>query len=240
MVRDSTVVVCRHGREIVVYPGPHYDPQVLSSLLPGRLMASLFRQRGWLPLHASAVVVGHKSSGPNNAALFLGESGYGKSTTAAAFHAKGYEVITDDIAVVSPVGNVCLVRPAWAKIRLTEDSMGVLDGHSLPSSWHIDKHSVELGHGRLRRLFRVGRIYVLRYGNELEAVRLHGANAVAALDQFSFPRRRQTGRDFIQSAIELCSAVAVNTEVHELYRKRSLASLGDLVEFVSRDLKNNG
>ncbi len=67
------------GREIVVDPLPDADPYILRAMLQGRLMAYLLRQRGCLPLHASGVAIG------GQAVLFLGESGAGKSTTAAAF-----------------------------------------------------------------------------------------------------------------------------------------------------------
>ncbi len=239
VVRDGWVFVARHGKELVVYEhGGH--PETLPLLLVGRLMANLFRQRGWLPLHASGVVIRRGSGMETAAVLFLGESGYGKSTTAAAFHVEGYEVITDDIAVVSPLGGACLVRPSWPRIRLTDDSMPVLAGQELRSFWHVDKRSVELGPGKLRRLFRVARIYVLRYGERLESVPLGGMDAVKVLDRYSFPRKRQTSRDSIRSGLQLCSGVASTTEVHELYRTRSLESIGELVEFVRKDLETNG
>ncbi len=240
VVRNGWVFVARNGRELIVYPHSGNQPESLPLLIVGRLMANIFRQRGWLPLHASGVVMRCGARQETAAVLFLGESGYGKSTTAAAFHVRGFEVITDDIAAVSPLGGACLVRPSWPRIRLTDDSMPVLAGHDLTSFWHVDKRSVELGRGKLRRLFRIARIYVLRYGPQLESVPLSSMDAVRVLDRYSFPRKRQTGRDSIKAALRLCSSVASTTQVHELYRRRSLESIGEVVEFVRKDLETNG
>src|SRR5438874_2667027 len=66
----------RGGREIIVDPLPDAAPGALSLVLLGKIMAFLLRQRGWLPLHASVVVVNER------AILFLAPSGGGKSTTA--------------------------------------------------------------------------------------------------------------------------------------------------------------
>ena len=46
---------------------------------------------GYEPLHATAVVV------DGEAVAFLGDCGYGKSTLGAAFLARGFPLLTDDV-----------------------------------------------------------------------------------------------------------------------------------------------
>src|SRR5208282_821090 len=48
----------RNGREITVDPLPDADPAAVRVVLLGRVMAFLLRQRGWLPLHGSGVLIG--------------------------------------------------------------------------------------------------------------------------------------------------------------------------------------
>ena len=88
-----------NGSEIIADPRPRVDPLVLRVLLMGRVMAFLLRQRGWLSLHACGVVV------DGMGVLFVAPSGEGKSTTAAAFCAKGHRVVTDDLAAVRVIVN---------------------------------------------------------------------------------------------------------------------------------------
>src|SRR5579863_7665772 len=109
-----------NGREIVVDPLPNVDPDAVRMVLLGRMMAYLLRQRGWLPLHASGVAV------DGCAVLFLGESGAGKSTTAAAFHARGHQVITDDVAPVRISGDRCVALPVRPRLRLDASSRSLM------------------------------------------------------------------------------------------------------------------
>src|SRR3954447_15177733 len=81
----------RGGCEIVVDPYPGVDERVLRLLVLGPVLAVLLHQRGRLLLHASAVAV------DNEAVLFLGSAGWGKSTMAATLHARGHSLVTDDI-----------------------------------------------------------------------------------------------------------------------------------------------
>ncbi len=229
-------MVFRQGGQVIVYPKENADPAQLAALLVGRALSNAFRQRGWLPLHASAVVL-EGIDGVARTVLFVGESGAGKSTTAAAFHARGHRVIADDLAVLQQVGSKCVVRPAWSRVRLNPDSLAVLGQEELPSVFHIDKQSVELGPGRLRRLFAVDRIYVLHYGHGLESARLPAADAARVLDQFSFPRKRHGLPDTVLSGIRLSAGVAAKVQVCNLTRQRSLDALAEVVTFVEEELK---
>jgi hypothetical protein len=112
----------RNGREIVIDPNPGVDPGTLRVVLLGRVMAFLLRQRGWLPVHASGVVI------DGQCILFLGGSGTGKSTTAAAFHARGHLVVTDDVGPVRVVDGHCVVQPVGSRLRLLDDARAVLKG----------------------------------------------------------------------------------------------------------------
>ena len=59
--------------------------------LLGPVLGFVMRLRGIVPLHASAVMIG------TGATVFVGDAGAGKSTTAGAFAALGYGVLSDDL-----------------------------------------------------------------------------------------------------------------------------------------------
>jgi hypothetical protein len=113
--------------------------------LLGPVIGFALRSRGVLCLHASAVVIdGH-------AVALAGGSHAGKSTTAAAFAAAGYPVLTDDLVAVRPDGERWSVAPAYPYLKVWEDSAGHLFGSKielprLTPTW--SKRSVELAaHG---------------------------------------------------------------------------------------------
>jgi hypothetical protein len=63
----------------------------LTTYLLGQVLSFSLLSRGSEPLHATAVVVN------GEAIAFLGDCGYGKSTLGAAFLARGFPILTDDV-----------------------------------------------------------------------------------------------------------------------------------------------
>src|SRR5687767_37791 len=76
---------------ILVSPAPAVPEQNLRLYLLGSAFGALLHQRGLLPLHANAVEIDGK------AVAFMGASGEGKSTLAAWFHDRGFNIIADDV-----------------------------------------------------------------------------------------------------------------------------------------------
>lgn len=117
-----------NGTEIVVdvYDGAAYDDVIL--FLNGSVLAALAHQRGRLPLHSS--VVEHNGK----AVLFTGNSGAGKSTTAAAFQQLGYPLVTDDVATIDIIDGVPYTFPNLPRLKLWQQSLNMLsvDNEGLP------------------------------------------------------------------------------------------------------------
>jgi len=220
----------RRGREIVVDPAPGVDPGVLQVVLAGRMMAFLMRQRGWLTLHASGVRI------HGQAILFLGISGIGKSTTAAAFHARGHEVITDDVGAVRVErGNECVLCPAGAKLRLLDDSRSVFDGIEPPGIVQWDKNVFDLSRVELEEAIPVRLIYALTDGEELETELVPPVAATALLSSNSFVRHMRMSREALAAHVRDCAGVASAVPVYRLKRPRSLAALPALVRWIEAE-----
>jgi hypothetical protein len=108
------------GRSIVVRAVEGASEGAIVHFLTGPALGLILHQRRNLVLHASGVV------SPRHGVLFVGDSGWGKSTIAAACMGVGAEVITDDIAplefgtdTVTTLGG-----PPW--IKLWPDAVGRL------------------------------------------------------------------------------------------------------------------
>ena len=87
------------GVRLTVEPDASADPDFVGAVITGELFAALLRQRGYLVLHGSAVARDGYAVG------FLGHSGWGKSTLAAALVGRGWHLLTDDLLVVGGVGD---------------------------------------------------------------------------------------------------------------------------------------
>ena len=76
----------------------------------------LWYQRGYLPLHASALLV-------DGRAIAIGASSHsGKSVLAAALSKSGCPLIADDMMVVDFSGEKPMVLPGYQKLRLWKDA----------------------------------------------------------------------------------------------------------------------
>lgn len=85
------VCVSPDRRSLTVHLAPGADPEMISLLLEGNILATLLLLAGESVLHASAVAFGDK------AIAFAGGSGAGKSTLAALCCAAGATFLTDDL-----------------------------------------------------------------------------------------------------------------------------------------------
>lgn len=222
----------RTGREIIVDPKPGADPDLLRALLMGRMMAFLLRQRGWLPLHASGVAVG------GEAVLFLGISGAGKSTVAAAFHARGHQVITDDVGAVRFEQGQCLICPAGPRIRLFDDALDAFAGTTPPGIRQWRKSVFDVRREQAQKSIRVRRLYLLNDGDQISSEELAPLTAVATLSIHSIIRRERMDEESLSIHLRDCAMVAQRVPIRRLVRPRSLNALPAVVRFVESDLSS--
>jgi hypothetical protein len=226
----------REGREIIVDLLPDANAGSVRTLLAGRFFGYLLRQRGYLALHASAVAVCGK------AVLFLGESGAGKSTTAAAFHPRGHAVLADDVAAVRLTEAGPELQPAWPGLRLMDDSREAL-GDEAPAEFLGVKHFYRFERPASSGAVPLKSIYVLDYdsgeGDCVHSSALSGLEAVAWLNTHSLLRSWHSGHELRQMNLDRAAAVAAVTPVRRLIRPRSLKSLPTLVDLVESEVMDS-
>ena len=105
-------VIVRNGCEIIVYPTADADEWTIKLFLIGTILAITLYQRGMLVLHGSAIRI-------NGAAVaFVGTSGVGKSSIAAALHARGHAVISDDIIPIDLDTDLPLALPGFPMLKM--------------------------------------------------------------------------------------------------------------------------
>jgi hypothetical protein len=106
------------GNKIIVESQKREIDKEVRLFLLGSAFGALFIQRGLLPIHGSAVKFG------NSATIFTGLSGVGKSSIAAYFISRAYQVLTDDISVIN---HNLEVVPGFPKMKLWNDILQKLE-----------------------------------------------------------------------------------------------------------------
>ncbi len=145
-VRDIARYRIEQGQRIFVDPIPGTAPGDIRLFLLGSAFGALLHQRGWLPLHVSAVAT------PHGVWAFTGESGAGKSTLAAALHYHfGWPLLSDDVGIIKSCNSSRPVfHPGPPRLKLWQDALThfAIDSHNLiPDQVRIDKFHLRLEHG---------------------------------------------------------------------------------------------
>lgn len=236
----ATFVVSRDGGELwAEWPAGLPFEEVLP-YLTGNMMSFVLRLRGYLCLHAGAIVV------DGQALLLGGAQGAGKSTLTAAFASRGFAVLDDDLAAIRIVGDQLLVYPAYPRIGLWPASVEALLGprRKLPRL-HPDEEKVALPLGRGRCQFAgkpapLAAIYVmgerLPAGSSPRIEPVVGAQAVVALLTNHYGVRPPDPQARAAEFREITRVAA--TPIRRVHRAADLARVGDLCQAVLDDFRS--
>jgi hypothetical protein len=188
-------ILIRDGREVTVDVERDADPVNTRALLTGPIQAVLWHQRGLLPLHANAVVIGGR------AVALAGNAAAGKSALAAILAQHGHENLADDICVVDVAAPRVTALPGVVLLRLwrdTLDALGIAPDGLSPALSGKEKFFVDRWSGcRAPRELAAVVVLVRRTNIPLAIERLSGFAAVGALRDMVHTRRPASalGRD---------------------------------------------
>ena len=230
-IRKAGLFFISSGAKIFIIPAPEASEALLRSYIVGTVMGILLYQQGLLVLHASAVNL-HRE-----AVAFLGVSGEGKSSAAAAFQAVNCTVMTDDVAPVMLGGRAPMLVPGFPQIKLSRESAAALD-HDFESLAVIGSTPIKRGY-RLHHQFSqtplpLRHIYVLTSDTNFSIEQLNHQEAVVELSRHSRPStlyHKPDAQHFLQ-----CAALAKTCSVYRLKRPRNIELLPELVHHVKNHL----
>ena len=200
--------------------------------LSGVVMGVLLTQRGKLVLHASSVQMN------GSAVAFLGDSGWGKSSIAAALVSRGHKLISDDVTCVNIETEPVSLYPGVPQLKISPEVATVLG---------IDRRSLhQLCAGEEKLGLRVPstvsaepiflrRIYVLAQARDFGIERFHNALALFSLLYHAYPNvlpRDRDPKNFIQ-----CGQLLKQVSVYQLKRTLDLETLPRIAEMIERDIR---
>lgn len=230
---EAATVRIRDGREIVVDPAPGVPSEIIRHLVLGPAFNHLLHQRQYLVLHASTVVV------DGVAVAFLGASGDGKTTTAAAFLRAGHRILSDDVAAVVPGTDPPQVRNGYPSIKLDPT---LVDEFDLPvteptdTTPKRDRHFYGLRHDDLPTSVPLTRVYLLTDSDRLAVTEVDPPDRVMTLVEHTYTRSTLETDEELTANFRRSGDIARTVPIKRLERPRQLAKLPKVVERVVADL----
>lgn len=231
----------RAGRQVRCVAKPGTAPETIRHLFLDQVIPPLLNLRGREALHASAILTA------SGACAFIGASGGGKSTLAAAFHVLGYPVLGDDCLLLKDHPDSVLVESAYPGLRLWDDSRDVLFGAAratLPVSQYTSKRRISTPESNTDGLesFPLRGIYSLRrHADALPLTRplietLSMRDAFMELVEFSF-RLDLTDKAMLLRQMRVLERVARKVPVKRLCLPGGLAAVPEACDTILKDLE---
>jgi hypothetical protein len=229
----------RAGKEIIIEPMAGVDESVLRLPLLGTVLAMVLHQRQQLLLHGSAIALG------NQAVVFLGASGQGKSTMAATLYGRGHSMMGDDVAAINlEKPRIPMLIPGFPQIKLWPEAVTASLGDDPEALRKIhpegEKRARSTADRFLENPLPLRRIYVLAEGASLQIRTLKPQEAIAKLVGNSYIPM-VVGERFMRSQgvalhIQQCGRLVRDVPIYSLERPRSLTLLSDVAHLVEEDL----
>jgi hypothetical protein len=226
-----------NGNTITIHTGGHQDWDFIRLFTLSPAMGALLHQRRVIPLHASGFMI------DGAAVLFSGQSGAGKSTTAAAFRDKGYTLVADDVSVIyNDENNQPIVEPGVPFVKLWRESFKLLD-KEVPVNGRI-REQVEKYYFPIDKLVEkalpIKRIYILEKSSLIDTPEIKTLSSIDTVHHLRMGTYRYYyliglggEPEFFKIAFNLGSQGIVK----HLTRPMEYP-VEDLVKLVEEDLKN--
>lgn len=179
-VEDFCIYSIEAGKRIIYSPYEGIDESDIHSYILGTCLAAILLQRKIIPLHGSSININGK------AYAFIGHSGVGKSTLAAAFIKKGYNLLSDDVIAVSVTNEgIPYVIPSFPNQKLWEDSLtefGMKSEHYFPllKNKKSTKYGVKVEEHFTSEILPLSGIFELKKTND-EKINLEPINGLLKL-----------------------------------------------------------
>lgn len=230
-IKNTGVFTINDGNKIVFIPTLNTSNLIARAFLVGTVMSILLYQRKFLVLHGSVIEI------DGEAVIFLGNSGDGKSSTAAALHAAGYKLVNDDVAPIIVGDCQALLQPGFPQIKMSPETANAL-GYDFACLPVIHPQEVKRGyrpsHNFSRSPLKIKRIYVLGYGAEFSSQPISSSLATMELSRHSRPTtlyQRGDALHFYQ-----CANLVNEQIIYRLQRPKNLKLLPKIADFIEKDL----
>ncbi|MGB8699344.1 MAG: hypothetical protein WCD18_08015 [Thermosynechococcaceae cyanobacterium] len=222
------------GCEIIVTPSVNPDIRLIQLCIAGSIIATLLYQRGYSTiLHASAIAL------HDQVVCFLGNSGDGKSSMAAALIAQGHQIVSDDVVPLIVETDAVKVVPAYPQIKM---------GPAIATALGYDLDQLIFLHPRLGEYayrsetdfdpspLRLTRIYILNDSEALSVEPLTLQSAMLELIRHTYGLQPLAAAIDRKRHFRQCTELLQQVSVCRLNRPRSIPLLPEVVRLIEADV----
>lgn len=214
---------------------PAVPRRTIRHLFLDQVFPMLMSGRGRFVLHASAVQLDGVAVG------FIGPSGMGKSTLAAAFAQDGNPVLTDDSLILEHKSDCFAAYPTYASVRLWPPALHSLFGSAAPSvtvAHYTRKKRVQLKQRDQKSFAPLRALYILgnQHENTISICSVAPAEAFMELTRSTF-RLDITNIQQLAHEFNFYGVLARSGFVRRLSYPRDLSRLPDVRNAVLHDLR---
>ncbi len=234
---DVAAYLISDGSEIIIERAPGATDEEVLLFLFGSAIGALLHQRGMLTLHASAIET------ERGAVLFVGHSGNGKSTTAAALHKRGYRILADDICPLALDENgQPLALPGFPQLKLWADTAKKLEhdtGEMRRVRPQLEKFGLLVHDEFINRPLPLYAVYHLTTHNKPE-IELEPIELSKRFNLLLFNTYRQRFLDGLQMRAEhfkLATSAGKAARMKRVIRPSAPFMLDELVDLLEQDFK---
>lgn len=219
---------------ILVRPRCELDAATIEHLLVDQVLPRYLAHEGRLLVHASAV------TSSNGCVLFLGKSGWGKSTLAGLLDRLGHGLLSDDCVIVDTEPGQVVAMATYPSLRLNRDSLAQAFNNAPASkevATYTSKRRLALPPRPLKSAAHVEAIYLINDPAHSPAscdIRpLNAADLCMALIHHSF-QLDITDTERTRQQLEKASLVARSVPAYALGYPRDFAQASAVASIVSR------
>jgi hypothetical protein len=219
---------------------PEFEKKMVSFALLGPVLGILLQLKGYLVLHASGISINGK------AAIFVGDKGQGKSTTAAACLARGHRLLTDDLVALELAGDRPVVIPGYPSVKLTQRAVDTLQP---PVSSVIrtniegfDKDRVRFDRDFDTTRVPAGGVFVLQRGTSIQLEKLAPPEALAELIRFSYNVRfgaNMIRDELAKTHFRQCATFMQHVPVYRFTVPETIDGLPEAIAFLEQELQSD-
>jgi hypothetical protein len=231
--QDVGTFLISNGREIVVDPAESVQEEYLRLAILGPVLAVVLQQRGRFPLHASSIAKDGK------VAALAGESRSGKSALAAALHARGLVLVSDDITAVDVDSDRPTAYPGIPLFKLWPETVTFFgeSAETLPRLHsETEKRSSPVTKGFADTPLPLDRVYILAEDSRDAVEPLTLQQSLFELTRLCYNVDLTMAAMGPAAFMRLCMQVAEGVSFFRLQRRRSLSALSDLAAMVEEHL----
>ena len=171
----------------------------------------------------------------------VGQSGAGKSTIAAGFLGRGFDILADDVVPVDGIGSAL---PGFPRIKLwqdTADRIGIDTSGLRQVRPNMEKFSYPLGDRFADRSLPIRWVYVLSEHDESDTriESIHGLQRFRHLLNNTYRERFMGAPTLKEQHLQHCSNLAGRIHLSRLIRPDDGFGLEGLVDAILADIEAN-